>query len=608
MTSVVAGGGVATYNGVFTGGGAGAFAGQKWAITGFGTPGNNVVGTLSNSTATTLTFPLTTQSNETHAATATQYNITSATFNIVGTGNILANIEAYETTPLLAVDQTAEVTNAGATTTPAVGPLSPGSASEFCIAVLSFAAVTGITPGAGWTEDNSATGASFLSQVPVSTAALTGDWTLALAEVYSAVMATFPGKGPVITPSPKSELLKAFAYAATIPLTSELSGLEVIVKGKQSAIPAGATLSIVPLTLNHPIAPRVFQLGLTDGSVPIGSPTDQWGQFWTPSEVNAPLFGFAIQATAPNGVPVVFDVSAVQIKPYFTPPGIGDFTFVGTFEQTDGQILTLALDDAGVFWQEDVNNNPNVLTPFYTAIEPNTFAKGVTVDDREFLALSDLMQGTDMPRQYNGQWLDRVSQVGPGVPPSFSAASTSYHIVDITQPPAVSNTGSGVPMRAILWSSGPGVKWQSGNVITIEYTLAPATPDPNIYVGGGIVLSGFAAYGADDPNGSYIVISVQQTDTGNGLRNSFSVVGPHIANRYRTPQAGSTYQATIATMTLSAPAPGVQVGTQVLIAGASVPDLDASWTILNALNASQMNITATALTSNARPMAGIDGR
>ena len=103
-----------------------------------------------------------------------------------------------------------------------------------------------------------------------------------------------------------------------------------------------------------------------------------------------------------------------------------------------------------------------------------------------------------MPRQYNGQWVDRVSQVGPGVAPSFSATGTTYDIVNITQPGPVSN------LHALLWSVGAGNNHQAGNVITVYYSDTPNPPDPNIYVGGGVVLTGFNIESGNDPNGSYV--------------------------------------------------------------------------------------------------------
>lgn len=75
LTQVAVGGGNATYTGTITGGGANAFAGDVFLISGFVNGGNNILITVTASTATTLVCVLTTQVNETHAAVASQGNL-----------------------------------------------------------------------------------------------------------------------------------------------------------------------------------------------------------------------------------------------------------------------------------------------------------------------------------------------------------------------------------------------------------------------------------------------------------------------------------------------------------------------------------------------------
>lgn len=391
-----------------------------------------------------------------------------------------------------------------------------------------------------------------------------------------------------------SGILQATTYGASIPSSSLILGIQYEILGQQTDVAATEFLTLTPIGGTAPADTNNFQLPATQGSVTVGGPSSLFGTTWTPAQINNPGFGSDIQAFAEGATG--FDISAVFVTVWYTPPDIGNFNFVGSFEMTAGDTLTLALDDSGTFWQEDLENTPNVLTPFYTAIEPGTFADMSVQDDRAFIALSDLQNGTDMPRGYNGQWVDRLSQVGPGIAPAFSATSTSYDIATITQPAAVTNVGTGNPIRAILWSPGAGTKHSAGNIITIEYTTNPPnTPDPNIQPGGGVVLSGFANVNGQNPNGSYVILSVQVTDTGNSPRNSFSVQAQSSQNAYVDPPAGASYQASLATITLTAPAPGVQVGTQILIAGASPAPWNNTWTILNALNGAQLQINATSL-------------
>ena len=506
------------------------------------------------------------------------------TYNVCDFVNV-SGLGISDATPV----QATQPTNAN----PTCGPIVVSQASL----LLSFiSAQTSVTPGAGWTVVAGSSGANNarVATMTVDAGSFSSPWSNPMASDNIITLAAYGvGTSPAAS---FSDLLSASGYGFSIPLDSQILGVQVEVKGLQSSAAAGSLMTATPIVGGG--EPISFQLPPAQGSKLLGGPNDMLGMTLTPALVNGGGFGFEFQATDSTGLGSTFDLSAAPITVWYTPPGAHDFTWISTFEQTDGGVFTLALNAGGVLWQEDVLNDPDVLVPIYTAIEPNTFAKGAEVDDREFIALSDLVMGTDMPRQWNGQWLDRVSQVGPGVPPAFSATSTEYDIVNITQPAAVTNSGTGNPIRALLWSSGPGVKYKAGTIITVEYTLATSPPDPNIYVDGGVVLAGFNTEHGGDPNGSYLVISVQTTNTGNGLRNSFSVQAASSNNTYDDPPMGASYQSSLSTLTLSEPANDVQVGSQILVAGTSVTPLNSTWTILNALNAAQLNITATSLTSD----------
>jgi hypothetical protein len=396
--------------------------------------------------------------------------------------------------------------------------------------------------------------------------------------------------GSLSTWSGSSDVLQARCLGFTIPLTSSVLGITVTVNGKQSVSDPGAYLELSLLDSTEPT--RIFTLPLTDGSVTFGP--DLWDQIWNPAQINNNGFGFGIQAFASPGLDVVFDISGVVVNVCFSPPC--KFDYIKTFEMTDGEVLTLALDKCGVFWQEDVENNPNVLTPFYTTIEPNTFARSVTQDDREFIALSDLSMGTDMPRAYNGQWVDRLSQVGPGASPSFNATANTFDIASITQPPAVTNAGTFAPFRAVLWSSGVGIKHTAGNIFSLYYSFHTSPPDPNVVVGNYVYLVNFATTGGASPDGTYQIIDAGVIAGGpGGPCNYFSVQVPSSQNAYYQPGAGPSYNITMATITLAAPDATVQVGAQIAISGATPSTWDDTWTILAALNAAQLTITATSL-------------
>lgn len=391
-----------------------------------------------------------------------------------------------------------------------------------------------------------------------------------------------------------SELLEATAFSLTIPSGTELTGIEVTVNGKQSTTAGETILTILPLTQNFTPTPRTFQLPTSDGSFTIGSPTDEWGEYWTRDQVNNPVFGFSIQASALDGTNVTFDVSGVEVTAWYTPVGIGNFNYVKTLQFTDGETLTLALDDSGTFWQENLDE-PNVLTPFFTAIEPDTFAKSVTEDDREFIALSDLAIGTDMPRQYNGQWVDRISQVGPASAPSVTFSTTTYPIVSITQAAATDFSGNNY---TLLWSSNAGTT-QSGNTITIQAADGLLADVIAAGVGATVVLAGVPDQNGQSPNGTYIVVACGTVPTARyGPASPYFSVTAAVSNKADVLINSGSYQLTLATLTTSTTVPNLQVNSQMTIAGAEVSSYDGTWTVLDTPNASQMSITDTSLSGN----------
>lgn len=71
LTSVAVSGGTTTYNGTITGGAANAYVGYVFTASLFLTAGNNVMFTVTASTATTLQCVTSTQVNETDPAYAT---------------------------------------------------------------------------------------------------------------------------------------------------------------------------------------------------------------------------------------------------------------------------------------------------------------------------------------------------------------------------------------------------------------------------------------------------------------------------------------------------------------------------------------------------------
>ena len=208
-------------------------------------------------------------------------------------------------------------------------------------------------------------------------------------------------------------------YSFVVSISSGVSGFVTSFKAYSSAnttaifqllqngIPEG-----LPKTVQLTTVPTVYQLG---------GPEDPWGYPWSAANVNSATFGIQITASG-TGITYVGDL---DITANITP-ALENFNWVGSYEQNNMALTTLALDAAGNMWKEDVINNPGVLSLALSGIIPNSFAVGATMNNSEFVMFSDLTIGTDRPRQLfsDGNWYP-VTQVGPGVAPKPVATTGS---------------------------------------------------------------------------------------------------------------------------------------------------------------------------------------
>jgi hypothetical protein len=92
-------------------------------------------------------------------------------------------------------------------------------------------------------------------------------------------------------------------------------------------------------------------------------------------------------------------------------------SYLKTYRPAPDRATLLALDTLGRLWAE---STPGQLAPVATDLAQDAQAHSVTAFGREYLALGDGIVGVDLPRQWDGVHLDRVSQDGPGAPPVVS--------------------------------------------------------------------------------------------------------------------------------------------------------------------------------------------
>jgi hypothetical protein len=396
-----------------------------------------------------------------------------------------------------------------------------------------------------------------------------------------------------------------FASAFGFALADDpIVGIEVGIRGHQIGT---GTINVYAFdSIESYFGAKPLTLGSTDSRVVLGGPNDTWGGPFTPAQLNSSNFGIALFNPVFTST-VEWFIDAIDVTVYQAPSGTNGFTYTKTFRRQAGN-LNLALTSNGVLWQEDIANEPNILNSVFEGILPGSFGKSDTFNNREYIALSDLVQGFDIPRQYDGTNLDRISQCGPGGAPSVQFNSTGYPIAasaaGLTQQAAFSIAGS---TRFFLWSAGPGNISTPGSTLSFVFPSSFVLP-AEIVVGGQIVLAGAQTMNGFDPNSgasnggvanpaSYTVLSVGGAIPGQSSYTGFTVQLTQTGFFNANPQSGTTVQATLATVTTTVAVPGVQIGSPITIAGATNASWDGAYTVIATLNGAQMIITDTSLTS-----------
>ena len=449
---------------------------------------------------------------------------------------------------------------------------------------------------AGLTSQYLAVDDSIGPQAP--TLATTTTWTNASAILSNASYATF---GPVDA----TNAISVTEFSFDVPATSSIVGLQLSLNGyANSGCNFTAQLLINGLPAGA-IVPGI--LTTTAATVVLGSVGYDWGLALAPSIVNATNFGVQIVVSS-SGFPLATAFLNTVAITLGISTGDANFQFIDTFVAQNGDVKNLSLDANGNFYVEDVTNNPRVQTLVADNITPGSYAIGVNGPDVEYLALSNLETGSDQPLQYTPNWIDRITQVGPAIPPVFTpqqATTNTYAIATITQPAKKSDPSDPGFLQDLLWSVGP-TSTAPGNVITVFYAESPDyNADPILtaaYNSGNPVYVYMSGLPSPFVDGTYQVTSVGLAVPPGGEYGRWYFtyqVTSALFYQYGGPDSATGYyQQTLATMTMSEPVPGLVIGNQVTISGASVTAWDAQWTITQALNSSQMVITGSSVTAS----------
>lgn len=309
------------------------------------------------------------------------------------------------------------------------------------------------------------------------------------------------------------------------------------------------------------------------------------------------------EGSSPLNWDVDYEIAGVNIRPglslgitsYETDtPGV--FEWLTTSELPAGATSTIAQDSGGRLWSEELTS-PGTMTPIYSGILNNARAISLTVNNREYICLSNLVSGQDQPRQWDGTNLDRISQVGPGSGPgppiiteadyTISSIEEIYpvHGIDTVIWGALLNDVNAPPPSTSLFLMGAG----SDNTFTV-----------GLSIGDYVYVSGVGSLEGQNPNGTYQVNSIGYFTDTNGVHQYFGVTTTVSVGDFVRGGSTGQYQKTQALIHLSIPIPqqNAVIGQNVTIAGSSVQGWNGVWPIVATPTEGQLFINSTSLTSN----------
>lgn len=291
------------------------------------------------------------------------------------------------------------------------------------------------------------------------------------------------------------------------------------------------------------------------------------------------------EGSSPDNQDVAFQVGLVKTRPglqnVFTPIG-GNPTvnYLKTFITEQQVLRMMALDSLGNVYKE----NPIGTLQAIGSVEPSEYGKSTSQFAREYMAFSDGKFGFDMPRQYDDTNFDRVSQVGPGAPPTVTDENNTVN----TQ-----NSPNGLEeLFGSTIVASPGGLSEIGNIVTAQVTIGSLIPSSLLLPGDQIQVSGAGISGY---NGTFTLLSASPDGLSltyynptTGLANSgggsinFSIVFVNLQGPHNLPVSSTLF-------TFNIP--------QVTIAGAGVAGYNGTWPVRQVLNSTQLyiNITSFAL-------------
>lgn len=252
-------------------------------------------------------------------------------------------------------------------------------------------------------------------------------------------------------------------------------------------------------------------------------------------------------------------------------------TYGKSYTMPNGDVRNLYLDSSGNLWWNDVTNSGNL--QLLCTVNPGTYAKSITAFGREYIAIIDLLHGADVPLQWDGTFLDRVTQDGPAAPPvvanfalpsvSMSATGTAPTLTITEVFPDQEVNGYFTTLNIYTTTSGRSVP--IGDLVTIGSGTFEGTyqvisnPGP----AGGITVSAYFPSGTAPASGGTLTIG----NTGVTMSRQGNIVTVQTAAAHNLLVG---YQALISGETASSVIPPLAIGggiSQIVIDNENLPGI-----------------------------------
>ena len=298
------------------------------------------------------------------------------------------------------------------------------------------------------------------------------------------------------------------------------------------------------------------------------------------------------EGVSPDNQDVVYVPGSVSSRPalqrvFATPFPTADpaglvptLAYAKSYVANDGTSRNLSLDSNGSLWVENISLAPGAYTLLLN-LEAGRYAKSVTAFGREYIAVSDGLHGQDVPLQYDGTYIDRVTQDGPGASPTVT--NTVLAALNITSLTRAANVVTAVTASA--------------HHLQVGYQAQIAGPAAHA-IGGGITsiviknetLPGIATVTTSTEHGLTPGVFVGITGVGSAITGG-GISAVSCVNQ-------------IATFT-TATAHGLQPGAFVQILGTAA--FDGGATVLQVISPTVFSIAATGATNTTAGAAGTLG-